>query len=185
MPSLYIDIEINAPRAWVWQALIRKEQWQRWNTFLYDGNPDMPFRQGGEVSLAICRVEGDAFAAFEPRITRLEPGQCLRWLAQMPGFKSEQVFELQDLGPNRTQYSHREQFSGVLSGVFLPFIRQDERQGLLRMARQLKRYTERRVYEDHRRRSLGRGRPAVDAFYPPHQDHPHQDHWDRYRGSEI
>ncbi|MEB3266945.1 MAG: SRPBCC domain-containing protein [Leptolyngbya sp.] len=181
MPQLYTAIEINAPRPWVWQALLRKEQWQRWNTFLYDCDPARPFHQGREVSLALCRLEGDEFTDFDPVITRLEPDRCLRWLAQMPGFKSEQAFELLDLGPNRTQYIHRERFSGLLSRAFLPFIRQDERQGLQRMARQLKRYTERQVYDDHRRRRWGQGQSTIDPRSPRSRD---LDRRDRYPGRE-
>jgi hypothetical protein len=168
MPSLYAEIDINAPRALVWQTLIRKDQWRWWNTFLYDCNPDRPIRQGAEVALALCRQEGDEFTDFEPRITLVQPERCLRWLAKMPGFKSEQVFELQDLGPNRTQYIHRERFQGALSTLFMPFIKQDERQGLQRMARQLKRYTERQVYLVNRG-DVNRGdrSPYHPSGFPP------------------
>lgn len=144
MPNLYAAIEINAPKAVVWDALIQKEQWFRWNTFLYDCDPERSFRQGGQVSLALRRLEGDEETEFRPRILLLQPTVCLRWISQIPGFKSEHMFELQEVGLNRTQYTHRERFSGVLSGIFVPFIRQDEKQGLKRMAYQLKRYIERR-----------------------------------------
>lgn len=142
MPSLYTEIEINAPRVAVWEALIRKEEWRRWNTFLYDGDPALPFRPGRSVLLEVRRLEGDEATEFEPQVTLLQPRVCLRWQAKMPGFQSEQVFELQDLGPNRTQYIHQEHFTGLLSRLFLPFIQQDEKQGSRRMARQLKRYVE-------------------------------------------
>ncbi len=162
MPSLYTDIEINAPRAAVWEALVRKDQWRFWNTFLYDGDSTIPFHQGQEVFLLVRRLEEDEATEFEPLITLVQPGVCLRWLAHMPGFKSEQVFELQDLGPSRTKYIHRERFTGVLARVFLPFMRQDEKLGIRRMAHQLKRHVERQAYREYRQRRGDRPRTTRD-----------------------
>ncbi len=158
MPTLYTEIEINAPRDRVWEALIRKDEWRRWNTFLFDSDPALPMRQGQSVYLSVRRLENDDFTDFEPLITLVQQEHCLRWLAQIPGFQSEQVFELQDVGSRRTLYIHRERFQGVLTSVFLPFIRDDERQGMRRMARQLKRYVERREYYQYRREKRARDR---------------------------
>jgi hypothetical protein len=52
------------------------------------------------------------------------------------------VFELQEIGVGRTKYVHKNHFSGILTRVFLPFIREDEKRGIQRMARELKRYVE-------------------------------------------
>jgi len=142
MPGLHTDIEIDAPRAVVWDALVHKEDWYCWNTFLFDQAPERPFRQGHTVTLALKRLEQDEATIFTPLVTQLQPQTCLRWVAKIPGLRSEHVFQLQDIGPQRTQYSHQERLSGPLSRLFLPFIRQDERHGLRRMARQLKRYAE-------------------------------------------
>lgn len=148
MPSFYTEIDINASREAVWDALIHKEEWYRWNTFLYDMDPKLPFRQGRQVLLSLRRLEGEEETEFQPVVTLLQPNRCLRWLAKAPGLKTEHLFELADLGPNRTQYIHQERISGVFSPVFWPFIRHDEKQGLRRMARQIKRYVENRYYRD-------------------------------------
>ena len=142
MPSLYTEIEINAPRSAVWQALIRKQDWLKWNTFLYDLDPDQPLAKGRQVLLSLRRVAGEEETEIKPRITLLQPDVCLRWFYSAPGFQSEHVFELQDIGANRTKYTHQENFSGMLIRFFLPFIREDEQQGLRRMARELKHYVE-------------------------------------------
>ncbi|MGB3137129.1 MAG: SRPBCC domain-containing protein [Nodosilinea sp.] len=142
MPSLYSEVIISAPRAAVWDALVRKEEWHRWNTFLYDCDPNLPMRQGGEIFLSLRRREGEDETEFQPRLLLVRPNYCLRWLAKGPGFRSEHVFELEDVGPNRTKYIHQERISGVLSRLFLPFIRRDEKEGIRRMARQIKHYTE-------------------------------------------
>ena len=142
MPSLYAEIEINATAAQVWDALVRKEDWRYWNTFLYDCDPRSNFMLGREVFLAMQRIEGDVDTEFQPVVTTLRPGSCLRWVSKIPGLKTEHSFEMQEIAPGRTRYLHRDIFMGPLSGVFLPFIREDEREGLRRMAYQLKRYVE-------------------------------------------
>ncbi|MFE4107097.1 SRPBCC domain-containing protein [Almyronema epifaneia] len=143
MPSLYTEIEIEASREQVWQALIHKENWYWWNTFLFDCDPHQPFREGQTVLLALQRLEGEEETEFQTTILRLQPSFYLRWISTAPGFKSEHVFELQDIGVDRTKYIHRERLSGLLAGLFFTFIRQDEKRGLKRMARQLKSYVER------------------------------------------
>lgn len=142
MPSLYTEIVINAPRSAVWKALFYKESWLKWNTFLYDRNPFLPFEQGRVVHLSLRRLREEAETEFEPRITLLQPGVCLRWIYSAPGFRSEHVFELQEVDRDRTKYTHRENLSGVFTRFFLPFLRKDEQQGMRRMARELKHYIE-------------------------------------------
>lgn len=142
MRSLYAEIEINAPKVAVWAALLHKENWLKWNTFLYDRNPDLPFVEGRSVQLSLRRLREETETEFEPRIMLLQPEVCLRWSYSAPGFRSEHIFELQEVGPNRTKYLHRENLSGLFTRFFLLFLRKDEQQGLRRMARELKQYVE-------------------------------------------
>jgi len=144
MPSLYTQIEINAPKAAVWRSLIHKETWLYWNTFLYDRNPSQPFIQGQTVQLSLRRLREETETEFQPQVTLLIPKVCLRWVAIAPGFRSEHIFELQEIDRDRTKYIHQEHFSGAMTLLFLPFLRQDEQQGLKRMARNLKYYVEER-----------------------------------------
>lgn len=150
MPSLYTEIEISSSRQVVWHILFHKERWKYWNTFLYDCAPDRPFTQGQETLMSLRRVAGEEEVEFQPVITLIQPGVCLAWAATIPGFRNEHVFELQDIGRDRIKYVHRENFSGPLSKVFLPFIRQDELQGIRRMAKELKGYAERSQNETKR-----------------------------------
>ncbi|MBD1937874.1 SRPBCC domain-containing protein [Microcoleus sp. FACHB-68] len=143
MPSLYVEIEINAPKQRVWQVLIQKDQWLHWNTFLFDREPALPFEQGKEVVLCVQRVRGEEETEFEPVVTLVLPAVCLKWVSAIPGFRHEYIFELQEIGVGRTKYIHRENFSGFLTRVFLPFLRDDEKKGMERMAKELKRYAER------------------------------------------
>ena len=165
MPTLYVEIDINAPQSVVWEALTRKDQWRFWNTFLYDCDPGLPIARGNEIFLSMQRLEGDEETEFQPTITMLRAPTMMRWVSTIPGLRSEHVFELRESTPGRTRYFHREVFSGILSKVFLPFIRQDERQGLRRMAQQLKMHVENDILGSG---SMGRG--PGDRFYPPAGD---------------
>jgi hypothetical protein len=142
MPSLHTEIEIAAAKSQVWQTLVRKDAWKYWNTFLYDGNPHRVFQEGQDVFLSLKRLPGEEETEFQTRITRVIPDACLRWVSTLPGFVNEHTFELQDLGGDRTLYIHQEKFSGLLTRAVFPFIRQDEHQGMKRMARELKWYLE-------------------------------------------
>jgi hypothetical protein len=143
MASLYTEIDINAPHQRVWQILFQKDKWKYWNTFLFDCDSDVPFQQGKEVYLSLRRLPDEEETEFEPLITRVQPHICLSWVSSIPGFRNEYVFELQEIGVGRTKYVHKTNYSGVLTRVFLPFIREDEQRGIQRMARELKRYVER------------------------------------------
>ena len=175
MPSLYAEIDINAPQSVVWEALVRKDQWRFWNTFLYDRVPGMRLARGNEIFLAMQRLEGDEETEFQPLITMVRPPSMMRWVSTIPGLRTEHVFELRENVPGRTRYIHREVFSGILSKVFLPFIRQDERQGLRRMSQQLKMHVEQTVLGNGQYDPYGyqnRNPDPRDAYGRPAYDSP-------------
>ena len=142
MPSLHTEIEIYASRQKVWRVLFDKKNWDKWNSFLFDRNPSMPFKHGQEVMLSLLRNYAEEETEFQPLVTLVQPDVCLGWVSVIPGFRNENMFELEEIGIGRTRYIHRENFSGLLTRVFLPFIREDEQRGMERMARELKRYVE-------------------------------------------
>lgn len=143
MPSLYTEIEMNGTRDRAWNALIHKERWQEWNSFLFDRSPDREFQINRSVILAVQRLKGEPDTEFEAIVTVLQPNVCLQWRAIAPGYKNEHSLELQDVGWQRIKFTYRQTFSGRLSNLFLPFLRRDEQQGIDRMARELKYYLER------------------------------------------
>jgi hypothetical protein len=142
MPSFHSETTIDAPRFAVWDALVRKEEWFRWNTFLYDRDPALPIRQGKTITLALRRREGEEGTEFQARVLVLQPNHCLGWIARAPGFHCEHLFDLEEVGANRTRYIHQERLSGLLAQLVWPLVRQDEKQGMRRMTQQLKRYVE-------------------------------------------
>ena len=142
MPTLYTGIEVHAPKQEVWQVLYQKEAWINWNTFLFDRDPTLPFKSNQVVRLSVWRSQPEEQTEFRPLVQVVQPEVCLSWVSEIPGFRGEYWFELQEIGVGRTKYIHREAFSGFLSRIFLPFIQQDEKRGMKRMARELKQYIE-------------------------------------------
>lgn len=142
MSSVHLSVEIAAPRSLVWRILIAKERWHRWNTFLFDRDPSLTFASGREVLLALQRLPGEDPTLFRSRVTGFYPETCLRWQSQIPGLRSETRFELLSLGADRTQYLYVSQGCGFLARTALFLLRQDERKGSQRMARELKAYAE-------------------------------------------
>lgn len=146
---------------------MRKDQWRYWNTFFYDCEPGIRIARGNELFLAMQRLEGDEETEFQPLITVLRPPSLMKWTTSIPGLKTEHTFELQERMPGRTSYLHRETFSGILSKVFLPFIRQDERQGLRRMAQQLKMHVEKDMLGYRPERGYGQPGYEQRGYRPP------------------
>jgi len=143
MTSLYTEIKIEASKRKVWYALYQKQYWFNWNTFLWDRDPNKPFILNQEVTLAVRRSPQEEETVFQPLVEVLQPEICLGWMSEIPGFRNQNVFELQEIGLGRTQYIHHQEFSGWLTRLFLPFIQEDEKRGMERMAHELKRYVER------------------------------------------
>ncbi|NEP61228.1 MAG: SRPBCC domain-containing protein, partial [Symploca sp. SIO2G7] len=106
MASFYTEIEINAPKHRVWQVLFQKDRWKYWNTFLFDCQSHVPFQQGKEVLLSLRRLPHEEETDFEALVTLVQPSVCLSWVSQIPGFRNEYVFELQEIGLRRTKYIH-------------------------------------------------------------------------------
>lgn len=142
MPTLYTEIEVNAPKQRVWQVLYHKETWSNWNTFLFDRDPTLPFKSNQVVRLSVWRSPSEEETEFQPLVKMVQPEVCLSWVSEIPGFRGEYWFELQEIGVRRTKYIHREAFSGWICRIFLPFIREDEKRGMNRMAQELKQYSE-------------------------------------------
>ncbi|MEA5500482.1 SRPBCC domain-containing protein [Limnoraphis robusta Tam1] len=142
MSTIYTEIEINASKQRVWQALYQKEDWVEWNSFLSDRDSSLPFEVNQILRLSVWRSPADEDTEFQAIVKVVQPAVCLSWVCEIPGFRGEYWFELQEIGEGRTKYIHREEFSGWISRVFLPFIREDEKRGMDRMARELKGYVE-------------------------------------------
>jgi hypothetical protein len=143
MATLYNETVLNAPRQAVWEAIVYKDRWRFWNTFLYDCSPRVGFVPGREVLLAVRRVPGDEPIEFRAKVRQVMDGYGVQWRAAIPGFVSEVSIELQDVGGDRTKYLYQEKISGLAGRFALAFIREDQTRGIRRMSQELRQYVER------------------------------------------
>jgi hypothetical protein len=143
MPSLQTEVIVNAPIDSVWRALLHKDDWMYWNTYLYDCSFRIPFREGESVILSLRRMDGDDPVEFEAKVRILQPPFCLSWVAVAVGFRCRVTFDLEDLGMGCTKVRFQESFSGMFSRFVVRWVRGDELAGMRRMGRELKVFVER------------------------------------------
>ena len=143
MPTIYTETIIYSPRQAVWEAIVYKDRWRFWNTFLYDCSPRVGFIPGRDVLLAVRRVPGDEPIEFRAKVQQVVEGYGIQWRAAIPGFVSEVSIELQDVGFDRTKYLYQEKISGIAGRFALSFIRDDQKRGMERMAQELRHYVDR------------------------------------------
>ncbi len=111
MPTLYTETIIHASRQAVWEAIVYKDRWRFWNTFLYDCSPRLGFVPGREVVLAVRRVPGDEPMEFRAKVRQVLDGYGVQWRAAIPGFASEVSIEIQYMGIDRTNYLYQYKIS--------------------------------------------------------------------------
>ncbi|NER00442.1 MAG: SRPBCC domain-containing protein [Cyanothece sp. SIO2G6] len=142
MPTLHVELDLDVPRSFVWEALCRNDQWHQWNSFLFDRNPNQTFTLGHSLVLSLQRLPSEPETRFQAVVTHMEADTRLQWIAIAPGYRSKHTFELYDIALTQTKYIHKETVSGLLSPLFFPFIKKDEQRGIRRMAMELKDYVE-------------------------------------------
>jgi hypothetical protein len=118
MNEIFTAIDIDAPPAVIWEALVDFEAYPEWN--------DRMRIRGRAVEGERLRVSPGPAAgrapAFRPRVLRVIPETELRWLGHLYVrglFDGEHVFTIEDLGEGRSRLNQHEEFSGLLAGFLL------------------------------------------------------------------
>lgn len=136
-------IDIDAPVAEVWEAVINFEQYKEWNSQLsYLGGKVAP---QSKLHLRLA-AEGASPYEFKPDISHWEEQKRFAWIARtgLPRiFDGEHFFELEALGPHQTRLTNREEYRGILSLIFqqLPMMKTAPA-GFEKMNKELKAYIE-------------------------------------------
>jgi hypothetical protein len=137
------DVEINAPTAKVWSAIVDFKNYKTWNSQLaYLGGEAKPH---GRLHLKLS-VKGTDPYEFMPLVSYWEENKRFAWLAEtgIPRvFDGEHFFELQDVGNGKTLVVNREEYRGVLSLIIrnLPMMK-NAPEGFELMNTELKQYCE-------------------------------------------
>lgn len=141
-PFAEATIDIDAPRQRVWDIMLDFPRYHEWNPFIVRAElpspPGTP-RIGAPLRLRVRWHDGAEVSSAE-RFTELTPPTRLvyrftGWLHTLGLVRAARVQQLDELGPDRTRYTTREEFSGLLTGA-LPLAR--IRDGFDRHARALK-----------------------------------------------
>lgn len=140
MKEVYTEIEIAATAKQVWQVLVDFASYPDWNPFIrrITGEP----KEGSKLEIKITTPSGTN-RSYEPKVTKVEPEAELRWFGKIPGFLSgEHIFSIQEAGPGRVKFVHRELFSGLLTSFFGSSTDRDIKAGFEEMNRALKKRVE-------------------------------------------
>jgi hypothetical protein len=142
MFELRTEIDIEAPRQRVWNALTDFARFPEWNPFVLavEGEPEKGVRL--QVTL---RTSAGGEMTFRPVVLAAERERELRWRGRLllPGlFDGERYFQLSDGSPGLTRLVHGERFSGLLVPWVRVSLERDTRQRFVAMNRAVKRRLE-------------------------------------------
>ena len=136
--TIETDIEIDAPVERVWATFSEFERWPDWNPFVVSLQGRVAVGEKLEVRLE--PPDGKAMT-FKPRVVAFEPDRELRWLGHLlvPGvFDGEHHFHLEAIDGDRTRFTQREEFRGLLVGLILRMVRDKTTRGFEAMNQALK-----------------------------------------------
>ena len=136
--EIKIQIIINASPQKVWDTFINFNEYPNWNPFIKTiSGATSP---GEQLSVTI-QAQGNKPMNFTPIVLVNKTNKEFRWKGKLfvPGlFDGEHYFILEEINPMKTRFIHGENFTGVLSGVFLKMIAEDTKKGFEAMNLALK-----------------------------------------------
>ncbi|MBX9472524.1 SRPBCC domain-containing protein [Microcella sp.] len=116
--EIVTSIEIDRPAAAVWSALVDRDRYPQWNTFIRTWSGDLAVGARQLVRIEPTKTSGQT---FRPRITDLEPGRLLVWLGRvgLPGvLDGRHRFEIEPIDAHHSRLVHSEVLTGMLVPVF-------------------------------------------------------------------
>jgi len=142
MKTIKTTIDISASPEIVWRVLTNFSAYSTWNPFIREirGKP-----QQGEKLRVRMRLSKTSTHKFSPRIVKAIPASELHWRGKMwfgGLFDGEHAFIIVPNGVNGVRFIQREQFSGLLAPVILPFIARKTEEAFERMNKALKKAAE-------------------------------------------
>lgn len=126
-------MEIDATAARVWELLTDFDSFPAWNPFIRRAEGELA--PGAQLKVRLRLLDGRS-VGFRPRVTHVDPGRELRWLARtgVPGvFDVDRRFLIEPLGPSSVRFVQSE----VCTGVLAPLIGIGVEARILRGYRQL------------------------------------------------
>lgn len=119
MKSFATRATINAAPEAVWDILIDGQSWPAWNTTV--ARLDGHIALGGKVTVHVKASPGRAFPV---RVVTFEAPRRMVWRGGMPLglFTGERNYELRAAGPDSTEFSMIETYSGLMAPLIIKSI---------------------------------------------------------------
>jgi hypothetical protein len=135
--QLDTSIEIDAPAERVWSILMDFDAYPAWNPFITSIEGEQ--RVGGKLTASLTQPNGRT-STFKPTVQAFEEGKELTWLGRIliPGiFDGRHTLRVEPRAGGST-FHHREQFTGIISGLLMRFIGESTEAGFHAMNQALK-----------------------------------------------
>ena len=140
--SIRTEIVINATAEDVWKVLLDHQEYPQWNPFIKKISGST---QQGEYLEVTIQSEGNDPMDFTPVVLINNENQEFRWIGKLlvkGVFDGEHYFILEEIDSSRTRFIQGENFTGILSGIFMGMIKEDTEGGFNAMNKALKKRSE-------------------------------------------
>ncbi len=110
-------MQINASPEIIWKILMDFDHYPDWNPFIKSITGK---KEVGSRLTVLLQPPGEKGMTFTPKVKVFAVNQEFRWLGKLWGggfFNGEHYFLIQDLGNNTVQFTHGENFTGILVGL--------------------------------------------------------------------
>lgn len=138
MRTIKSEIEIEASADTVWKVLMNHQEYPNWNPFIKElSGSTVP----GEQLSATIKSEGNSPMSFKPVVLKNEVNEEFRWKGKLlinGIFDGEHYFLIEEISPNKIRFIQGENFTGILSGIFMIMIREGTKKGFISMNQALK-----------------------------------------------
>ena len=126
---IHTEIDIDAAPEAVWSVLVDLDRYADWNPFVVSASGRVAI---GERLVNRLQPPGGRAMTIKPSVTAVDTARLFEWLGHL-GFRGlfdgRHRFELEPLPGGGTRFLHTEEFSGLLAGLLLLFIRDDTTAG--------------------------------------------------------
>jgi hypothetical protein len=144
--EVFTEIQIHAKAATVWSILVDLSIYHLWNPFIVQSKGEV---RVGERLECRPRLPGSKRTnTFHPVVTKVVAERVFAWKGHtlVPGLADgEHIFEIEPLERGGVRLVHRQEFSGLLIPLFVPFYGERIRQGFEQMNEALKERAEARA----------------------------------------
>ena len=138
MKELRTEIIIDSKKEKIWEILMDFDRYPEWNPFVISLKGRALL---GETLSAHLQNPDSKPMKFNPKVTKLRKNEVFSWLGHLffTGlFDGHHIYEIEEISENRCKFIQREEFSGILVGIFWNTLNTKTRAGFESMNAKLK-----------------------------------------------